>query len=613
MLSSLLISLVGLAVVAASPSPHFKRGVTTSASAANGQTFDYIVIGSGVGGATVAARLAENPSITVLMIEAGRDDRQDPRVYDIYQYGVAFNTDLVWNWPTDQGRGILGGHTLGGGSSINGAAYTRGLNAQYDAWSNLLETSEASVGWNWQGMWSYMKKSETFSPPNADQAAKGAQFIDSYHGYNGPVQVTNPDGMYGGPQQGYFIQSIQSLTGISLFKDLNGGTPNCVSITPLTINWHVGDHRSSSVEAYLTPVEGQRTNWVTLTQHFVTKITWANNQIPLKASGVQFGPTSQGSGGPRYQAFARREVIVSAGSIQTPALLQLSGIGDSSVLGPLGIQTLINLKSVGKNLQEQTLSIFGAGGNGFNLGGTGPSNVIAYPNLHQVFANDQTKINAATAKLQNNLASWATSQAASGGAVDAPSLQTIYQVQAGLILNNNAPVAEIFYDNGYPDTIGMLMWQLLPFSRGFVKIKSADAFVKPQVNVNYFSVDYDMDIQIAGARLARKILSTAPLSWLSTGETTPGNQVPDDANRGSDSAWKTWIQNNYDPVSHPIGTAAMVRRGIGGVVDAHLKVYDTANVRVVDASVMPIQISAHLSATIYGIAEKAADLIKAAQ
>jgi len=112
-------------------------------------------------------------------------------------------------------------------------------------------------------------KAETFSPPNPDQAAKGAQHIDSYHGFTGPVQTTFPDEIYGGPQQTAFIDTITSITGIQHFQDLNGGRPNCVSITPLSINWHDDDHRSSSVEAYLTPVETIRTAWTTLTDHTV--------------------------------------------------------------------------------------------------------------------------------------------------------------------------------------------------------------------------------------------------------------------------------------------------------------------------------------------------------
>ncbi|TFL03641.1 hypothetical protein BDV98DRAFT_603041 [Pterulicium gracile] len=596
-----------LCLVAALVTHAAAYGVTTSLSAAANQTFDYIIIGGGLTGITVAARLAENPSISVLVIEAGPDDRTNPQVYDIYQYGNFFNSRFNWNWPTEQGRTIAGGKTLGGGSSINGAAYTRGLNAQYDAWSTLLEPSEASAGWNWQGLWSYMKKSETFSPPNSQQAAKGAQFIDTYHGYNGPVQVTYPDRMYGGPQQPAFIETIMKLTGIKRYKDLNGGTPNCVSMTPVMMNWRDQGRRSSAPAAYLTPVESVRTGWTTLVGHMVTKINFSGSQIPLVATGVEFGASSKT--GPRYRAYARKEVILAAGAIQSPALLQLSGIGDAAILGPLGIATLVDLKTVGRNLQEQTMTTHGASGN-FDPQGSGPSNAIAFPNIYQLFGS---AANATVQNIWNSLDAWAASQAGSG--LSAGALKTIYEIQANLIINNNAPVAELFFDTGWPDAAGIEIWPLLPFSRGNVKITSSDPFAKPAINVNYFSVDHDLKTQIHGARLVRKLFGTSPLKDILTGETSPGySAVPDNnGNGGTDAAWTTWIRANFGAVSHPVGTAAMMRRSLGGVVNAQLKVYDTTNLRVADASIMPMQISAHLSSTLYGVAEKAADLIKAAQ
>ncbi|RDX45063.1 alcohol oxidase [Lentinus brumalis] len=600
----------------ASPSLH-KRAteVTTDASGVDSQTYDYIVVGGGLTGITVATRLAENSSLRILVVEAGGDDRTNEQIYDIYAYSEAFGGPMDWAWPTDSGKVMHGGKTLGGSSSINGGHWTRGLNAQYDAWSSLLEDSEASVGWNWDGIFSYMKKAESFSAPNAQQAAKGAQSIASYHGTTGPVQVTYPDEMYGGPQMPAFVNTIVNLTGIAHYKDLNGGTPNCVSITPLSLNWHDDDHRSSSIQAYYTPVEGRRHGLTLLTQHQVTKVLFqSGSSAPHVATGVEFA-NADGSGA-RMQAFARKEVILAAGAIQTPALLQLSGIGDSAVLGPLGISTLVDLKTVGKNFQEQTMNSLGADGNGFDKGGHGPTDAIAYPNIRQLFGSNA---DASIKKIQSSLSQWAQSQ--SNNALSADALQTIFNIQAGLIINSNAPVAELFFDSGYPDDLGIDMWQLLPFSRGNVTIKSSNPFTKPAVNVNYFSVDWDLDVQIAGARLSRKILGSPPISNLrsSKGETIPGHTtVPDNGDGGSDADWKKWIVKTgtsagFSAVSHPIGTAAMMKRSLGGVVNAQLKVYDTANVRVVDASVMPIQVSAHLSSTLYGIAEKAADLIKAAQ
>lgn len=155
------------------------------------------------------------------------------------------------------------------------------------------------------------------------------------------------------------------------------------------------------------------------------------------------------------------------------------------------------------------------------------------------------------------------------------------------------------------------MWQLLPFSRGNVSIISDNVFTKPKVTVNFFNVDFDLAVQTAGVRLARRILNNQAFNSISSGEDIPGIEtVPEDGHGGSDSAWQEWIQNGFNPVSHPIGTAPMMRRDLGGVVDAKLRVYDTTNLRVVDASILPIQISAHLSSTLYGVAEKAADIIK---
>jgi len=244
----------------------------------------------------------------------------------------------------------------------------------------------------------------------------------------------------------------------------------------------------------------------------------------------------------------------------------------------------------------------------FDPNGNGPSDAIAYPNIYQLFGSEAS---AKVSQIQGNLSTWATSQG--GNALSASALEEIYQVQADLIINSNAPVVELFYDTGFPDDIGIDMWQLLPFSRGSVKITSTDPFTYPTIKVNYFGIGMDLDMQVAGARLARRIITSPPLSSLSTGETIPGSAVPDNAQRGTDAAWQKWIKNGFSSVAHPIGTAAMMRRELGGVVDAQLTIYNTSNVRVVDASVVPLQISAHLSSTLYGVAEKAADLIKAAQ
>ncbi|KZV88469.1 hypothetical protein EXIGLDRAFT_772665 [Exidia glandulosa HHB12029] len=441
--------------------------VTTHVNLAANRTFDYIVVGGGLTGITVAARLAENPSVSVLLIEAGADDRNDPRVYDIHKYGEAFNSDLDWSWTTDKGH-MLGGKTLGGGSSINGATWTRGSVAQYDAWQSLLEPSEKHLGRNWTGLFSDMKKAEKFSAPTPDQRLKGADSVEGYHGKAGPVHVTFPDTMYGGNHQKFFQQTVTNITGLPLSADLNGGEPNCVSFVPNNLNREDSYHRSSSAAAYLTPVELHRANWTTLTTYQVTKLLFSSTHKPVTVSGVQFKKTD--GCGETFTAHARKEVILAAGAIQTPALLQLSGIGDPTHLKSLNIALVVNLTTVGKNLQEQPMSVFGSNSS-TPVSGSGPNDVIAYPNLNQLFGSEAAN---ASKAIKNSISAWASSGA--GSALNSVALETILKTQADYILNKNAPLVEIFYSTGYPTAIGLLMWTLLPFSRGVVKINAVGIY-----------------------------------------------------------------------------------------------------------------------------------------
>ncbi len=171
-------------------------------------------------------------------------------------------------------------------------------------------------------------------------------------------------------------------------------------------------------------------------------------------------------------------------------------------------------------------------------------------------------------------------------------------------------MAEYFFDSGFPNGgLGIDLWQLLPFSRGHVSIVSNDPFQYPTVDPRYFSADYDMEVQIASCRQARKIFQTNPLNSLVNNENAPGfSTVPDDSNGGGWNDWYNWIQQGFASVHHPIATCMMATQDLGGVVDEDLKVYGVSNLRVVDASVLPVQVSAHLSATLYGMAEIASEM-----
>ncbi|CAG7852450.1 Glucose oxidase; AltName: Full=Beta-D-glucose:oxygen 1-oxido-reductase; AltName: Full=Glucose oxyhydrase; Short=GOD; Flags: Precursor [Serendipita indica DSM 11827] len=586
-------------------SPHFPSGVSGDPLDASNHTFDYIVVGGGLTGLALAGRLSEDAGTTVLVIEAGGDNRKDPRVYDVYNSQQFYGSDLDWSWPVDYGKTGNGGKTLGGSSSINGATWTRGAAAQYDAWSDLLTPGERSLGWNWSNLYSYMKKAEHYHPPSEDNRRLGADGVTSWHGTRGPVHVGFPEKMVEGSQHSAFITAIKNITGIPHCRDLNGGYPNCVAFVPSSINPEDNFHRSSSAMSYLTPVENTRKNWLTLVNSTVFKLVWKPDDSKT-VIGVEFLHLNNSS--TVYRANVRKEVIMAAGSINTPAILQRSGVGDPALLSSLGISTVLNLPTVGKNLQEQTLvPIFF--NRTYEMLSRPWSNLLAFPNLAQLYGKNATAV---AAEIRSSLDSWADSQ--KENALSKAALKKIYESQADVIIRDKAPVFEIiFITADYIALHGTMSWVLLPFSRGSVKIKTTDPFAKPNVTNNFFSVAFDTEMQAKGAKLLRKLFNTPPLSNLTSAEYYPGlAAVPDPVgDGGSVEAWDPWLKAAFSSNSHALGTCSMMRKDLGGVVDGRLRVYGAKNLRVTDASVMPTQVSSHMMSTLYGIAEKLADMIKA--
>ncbi|CDW94070.1 hypothetical protein [Sporisorium scitamineum] len=566
----------------------------------------------------------------VLVIEAGNDDRTNPNVYNVDNYGKAFGTSLTYTFNTvpqvgGHAKAIKGGRTLGGSTSINGGAWNRGAREQYDALGPLMVNSTKG-GWDWDGLLGYMKKSEKFVAPNQQQEELGARWDASVHGTSGPLEIAFTQirnnkrsvrggatqqwkRMFTGPQQAAFIQAVGETLGVQHVDDQCSGDANSVAYTPNSIG--VDGKRTSSASAYYTPIQ-DRENLTILTGTMAKNLLWDTPcNSPLRSTSVV---VQQGHDGDQIRLTALKEVILAAGALNTPTLLQRSGVGSKTDLDLIGVDTKISLPGVGKNLQDQTMTTIGSRAN-LNTSGGGPSSTIAMPNIHQILSNATSLRN----HIASNLDAWASTLLAQGHIATKQSVLNQWKSTISLIFDSNAPVVEFFFDTGFPsNSYGLDIWTLLPFSRGSIRATSQNPYDSARIDPNYFGLPIDMDLQVASLRAGRRVLQNNNLKQLTyEGETTPGfDLIPDGKHSGRYSRWQSWVWGNlpkggsgFAPVSHQLGTAAMGSRDVGGVVDGEFKVYGTENVRVVDASVLPVQVSAHLSATLYGVAEKAADTI----
>jgi len=305
---------------------------------------------------------------------------------------------------------------------------------------------------------------------------------------------------------------------------------------------------------------------------------------------------------------------VSAGAIMSPHFLLLSGVGDPNELVKHNISCVIDLPSIGTGLQDQTRNTFVqefkasvSNDSAFVDPFSSSSGALSFTNIHQLLGNT------AAAATINGLFADAKTRAetivARGGWTNVAGLEEVYHMQAEII-SGTTPVIEFSESTVALNTssfIALQAWNLLPQSRGRVSLASSNPFDYPLVDPAYLDDAFDIMIQGAGASSTRKLLASPFFSDVLGPEISPGQAIlPSNA---SATAYEAYVKATYAPVYHPIGTVAMMPREKGGSLDSQLKVYGAMNVRVIDASILPFQISAHLSATLYGVAEKAADII----
>ncbi|KAK3674199.1 hypothetical protein LTR78_006046 [Recurvomyces mirabilis] len=469
-----------LLVRSAPTSPLSRRGLTNDASAVAGESSDYAICGGGLTGLTVASKLTEDPNISVLVIEAGEDRHEDPRVNDVRTYGQAFQTELDWNitsapvvWQNDTSLPLVAGRMLGGSGSLNGASWTKGPSSQYD----LLPMLTGDDSWSWKNFNQYMLEAEHFNRPDEDDTGKGADHTPQSHGHEGEVEVSFARGMYDSPQPAA-LQVSQKVCMLGPDESQN---------------------RSSPSTAFAEHQVQERSNSIILTGHRVLNINWKDCD-GIIASGVNFQASKNGD---IHSATAKREVLLAAGSLQSPQILELSGVGDSDVLAAAGVTLKVAAPGVGKHMPEQTKNSLYYDAKDLALTGTGPPSAIAFPNIHQLLMDDAATMYDTT---MANIATHAADLELKGSVVDAAATQAVLEAQVKNLFEDNAPAAEIFF-TVFPSEkqIGIDLWNLIVLSRGTCHIKSNDSWDRPTVEPAYFGHPQDLAIQVAASKQSREV------------------------------------------------------------------------------------------------------------
>lgn len=474
--------------------------------------------------------------------------------------------------------------------------YMRPASSQMNLWPSLgLEI-------NWDILFNYSKKGENFSPPGPKLTPLGADYVPSDHGYSGPLTTCISPHITSTDIHNTFNTTFKTL-GIGPRYEFNGGDLLGFGIQMCTQNERL-DIREDAAQAYYYPFM-DRKNLVMIVNATATRIEWADDsqgsEVVASAARIvdQQGKTST--------LFADREIILSMGAMRSPGILEYSGVGNPSILSQHGIDVKVNLSAVGENLQDQTTMAITGLVVGENTTGFLP--FVSHASLQDLFGANTTAVyEAARAKLPEYAA---TIAAQNGGSSSAIIQEQLLRTQLELLFASNTPTSEIV-PAAISNFIGAVFWPLQPFSRGSVHINGTDETAQPYIDPRFFQIDFDGQVSVATAKWARNFLITEPVASLVNQSTiSPSFEaIPEDA---SDDLWLDWVKtkSNFQPNYHHLGTCAMLPRASGGVVDNDFRVYGTRNVRVVDLSVLPLQVAGHSMAMLYGVAEWASEKIKA--
>jgi choline dehydrogenase len=532
--------------------------------------WDYIIVGAGSAGCAVAGRLSESGRHRVLLLEAGPSDRNFWVRMPIGYGRTFYDSRVNWMYETQPVAGFAGrtsywprGKVLGGSSSINAMVYSRGQASDFDEWAAL-----GNQGWGWAQVL------QTYRTLEDHDLGEG-----EFHGRGGPLHVTTIDDE-AHPLSRLFIKATEE-TGLAFNPDLNGGTIEGVGFYQITTR---NGFRESAASAYL---RRRPRNLEILTNAQATRIIFEG----LKATGISYQ-----RGGATHEARAGREIILCAGSVGSPHLLLLSGVGPAEVLRRHGIAVVSDSAAVGRNLQDHLCYDFTYRANA--------------PSLNNVLRPWHGKLRAGLQYAMTRRGPLSLSLNQAGG---------YYRSQSSL----KAPDIQLYfspltYEKAPPKTRPLMspdpfsgfctsISPCKPKSTGHLEIASHDWHVHPAIHPNYLSEPEDLATIITAARFLRKLGEAPSLAAVIDGELKPGKSVATDRELAED------IRNRAYSVFHPVGTCRMGPNASSSAVDPRLRVHGLASLRVIDASIFPIITSGNTNAPAIMVGERGASFVLEAQ